>query len=102
MRRLRQDRPPHRHLRTRILAGRFPALAAAGLALALSACAPRAPAGQAGVAWYELASTVFQSVGAADAAPQVPAAPWTVQCRITDMAFLGDTLDVAVNGAGVA
>ncbi|HTP57742.1 MAG TPA: hypothetical protein VMM82_02425, partial [Spirochaetia bacterium] len=45
---------------------------------------------------------MFQSVGAADAAPQVPALPWTVQSRVTDMAYLGNTLYLAINGAGVA
>ena len=28
--------------------------------------------------------------------------PWTVQTRVTDLAFLGDTLYCAVNGAGIA
>ncbi len=75
---------------------------------ALVACAPgRRPAGGpgapgAGGSWYELASTVFQSVGAADASPPVAALPWTVQARVTDMAFLGDSLFCAVNGAGIA
>ena len=71
--------------------------------LALSSCDPGAGcACHARASWYELVSTVFQSVGAADASPQVPALPWTVQSRVADMAFLGDTLYCAVNGAGVA
>jgi hypothetical protein len=103
MRRLRQDRSSPGHLRARVLAGSFLALAAAGLVLTLGSCARReSAAGRARAAWYELASTVFQSVGAADAAPQVPALPWTVQSRVTDMAYLGSTLYLAVNGAGVA
>jgi hypothetical protein len=72
-----------------------------GLALAFGSCAPSRQTGGS-AAWYELASTVFQSVGASDASPLVPALPWTVQSRVTDMAFLGDTLYCAVNGAGVA
>jgi len=76
----------------------------AALLLALISCAPGGPArpGPAHAFWYELSSTVFQSVGAADASPQLPALPWTVQSRVTDMAFLADTLYFAVNGAGVA
>ncbi len=117
MRHLRKERPSPRHLRQGLLtdvsgrrtfgilvpAGLVAALAA-GLMLALSSCGPRAPAGagHARASWYELVSTVFQSVGAADASPQVPALPWTVQSRVADMAFLGDTLYCAVNGAGVA
>ena len=117
MRHLRKERPSPRHLRQGLLtdvsgrrtfgilvpAGLVAALAA-GLMLALSSCGTRAPAGagHARASWYELVSTVFQSVGAADASPQVPALPWTVQSRVADMAFLGDTLYCAVNGAGVA
>jgi hypothetical protein len=112
MHHLRKDRPSPGHIRTRLLGGgrsgpsgvRLPlcALLAAGLALALTSCGPGKPSATGGAAWYELASTVFQSVGAADGAPQCPALPWTVQSRVTDMAFLGNTLYLAVNGAGVA
>ncbi len=99
MRHLRKDRTPPGDFRARVLAL---LVLGAGLFAALDSCAPRqAPARVAAGSWYELASTVFQSVGAADAAPAVPALPWTVQSRITDMAFLGNTLYCAVNGAGV-
>ena len=99
MRHLRKDRTPPGDFRARVLAL---LVLGAGLFAALDSCAPRqAPARVAAGSWYELASTVFQSVGAADAAPAVPALPWTVQSRVTDMAFLGDTLYCAVNGAGV-
>jgi hypothetical protein len=109
MHHLRKDRPSPGHIRTRLLGPR-PArrrlapvcLLIAGFALALISCGPGKPSNGGRVAWYELASTVFQSIGAADAAPQRPALPWTVQSRVTDMAFLGNTLYLAVNGAGVA
>ena len=108
MRCLRKERASPRDIRARVLAFARGTLASAAivtaLALALGSCAPSKPAqaGVPGVSWYELSSTVFQSVGAADASPRVPALPWTVQSRVTDMAFLGDTLYCAVNGAGVA
>jgi len=88
---------------TLVPAGLFAALAV-GAVLALGSCGPRTPegGGRPRASWYEIASTVFQSVGAADASPQVPPLPWTVQSRVSDMAFLGDTLYCAVNGAGVA
>lgn len=102
MRHLRKERSSPGDIRPRILAALF--LAAAVVA-ALSACGPRRQ-GQGGPGarglWYELASTVFQPVDAADAAPPVPALPWTVQSRVADMVFLGDTLYCAVNGAGLA
>jgi len=104
--------------RPRLLASRGnpalrPVLAAAALcaiAAVIVACTPGASrsagasaAGlEAGASWFQLQSTVFQPVSAADAPPTVPAAPWTVQTRVTDMAFLGETLYCAVNGAGLA
>ena len=79
-------------------------VALAAIAGVLVSCAPRgAGKGTApGASWFQLTSTIFQTVGAPDASPPVPALPWTVQSRVTDMTFLGDTLYCAVNGAGLA
>ncbi len=98
MRRLRKDRTPPGGFRARVLAPL--SSVPASLRPSTPARPGRHPPGcrrllvPAGI-------TVFQSVGAADAAPAVPALPWTVQSRIADMAFLGDTLYCAVNGSGV-
>lgn len=52
-------------------------------------------------AWYQLQDGQFRKVSglAASAAPRLP---WTVQGRVADLALLGNTLYIAVNGAGLA
>jgi hypothetical protein len=77
------------------------ALAAAVLAAALTACSP---AGTKAVeaSWFQLQSGTFAPIPGLSAAAAVPNRPWTVQSRVADMAFLGDTLYCAVNGSGLA
>jgi hypothetical protein len=77
-----------------------PALAVAALVAALAGCSASRPA--AGVSWFQLQSNMFQTVAGPAAATPVPNRPWTVQTRVADMAFLGDTLYCAVNGSGLA
>ncbi|HVP20014.1 MAG TPA: hypothetical protein VMU36_13565 [Spirochaetia bacterium] len=86
-------------------------LALSAVAATLIACGPGgparggAPAGvgrEARASWLQLQSTVFQTVAAPDASPPVPSLPWTVQSRVADMAFLGDVVYLAINGAGLA
>ena len=77
----------------------------------LSACSGKAPgttaaagnqAGTPGASWYQLRAGAFQPVAGPGAAATIPLKVWTVQERIADMAFLGDTLYCAVNGSGLA
>jgi hypothetical protein len=81
-------------------------LALAGL-LALAGCArtPRgaaAPSADPDARFFQLDGGIFDRVtGPADPGHR-PARPWTVQERIADLAFLGDTLWLAVNGHGLA
>ena len=69
--------------------------------MALTACSPagRRPAE---ASWFQLQSGTFAPVPGLSAAVAVPSRPWTVQSRVADMAFLGDTLYCAVNGSGLA
>jgi hypothetical protein len=53
-------------------------------------------------AWYQLQSGSFQRIGGIGEAVRTPLRPWTVQARVTDEAFAGDTLYCAVNGYGIA
>ena len=108
MHHLRETRAAPGDIRQGVLvaAAALTAAAAAAVALALVGCAPRG-GGQSAVtgaraSWFELQSTVFQTVAAPDASPPVPPLPWTVQSRVADMAYLGDALYLAINGAGVA
>ncbi len=78
------------------------AAAAAVLAAVLAACAPSAGGATAGSSWFQLQSGAFQPITGPAAAVPVPSLPWTVQSRVADMAFLGDTLYCAVNGSGLA
>jgi hypothetical protein len=59
---------------------------------------PAAPVGS----WFQLQGGAFQPVTDPGAARPVPRAPWTVQSRVADMAFLGDELYCGVNGSGLA
>jgi hypothetical protein len=76
-------------------------LAAAVLASALTACSPVGPKA-AEASWFQLQSGTFARIPGLSAAVAVPSRPWTVQSRVADMAFLGDTLYCAVNGSGLA
>ena len=114
---LREDRARHRRIRPRllILARAWP-VAAALTALALAACSGRTPgAGAAGAAappasavsssagtWLQLRDGRFAPVTGPGAAAPVARAPWTVQSRVSDLAFLGDQLFCAINGWGLA
>lgn len=100
MHRLRKDRAAHRRIRPGLLA-----LALAGLA----ACTARAPGPSVSalppgtvVSWYQLQAGAFTPAASAASALPVIRRPWTVQARVADMAFLGDTLYAAINGAGLA
>ena len=114
MHHLRKGSDTHRGVRPRVLAAGRPdggargparaarlALVAVALVTACAACAPsRAPAARA--SWYQLQSGAFQPVKGPGAALAVARRPWTVQSRVADMAFLGDTLYCALNGSGLA
>ena len=103
MRCLRTAGAAHRRFRPRLLVAAAAALAAAGLLAALSACTAAKPAaGPPRASWYQLASGIFQPIARPDAGVSVAHRPWTVQSRVADMAFLGDSLYCAVNGSGLA
>jgi len=76
------------------------------LLVALAACQGRAEAGSGvaapGASWYQLQSGVFKPITGPSAAVAVARKPWTVQSRVADMAWLGDSLFLAVNGGGLA
>jgi hypothetical protein len=80
-----------------VCAAAIAAIIAAGLA-ACSGSGAAAP----GSSWFQLQSGAFQAITGPAAAAPVPNRPWTVQSRVADMAFLGDTLFCAVNGSGLA
>ena len=81
-------------------------LALAGL-FALAGCA-REPRGVAassadpGARFFQLDGGIFDRVSGPADPGRRPSRPWTVQERIADLAFLGDTLWLAVNGHGLA
>ena len=99
MHRVRKDRSSHRRLRPRVLAA---LLAAVGVFAALASCTGGKPAAPARAAWFQLQAGAFQPVTGPGSAPSVAELPWTIQSRVADMAFLGDTLYCAVNGTGLA
>ncbi len=53
-------------------------------------------------AWFQLSSGKFSRVEGIDSVSPVAFAPWTVQSRIADAAFLQGTFYFAVNGSGIA
>jgi hypothetical protein len=53
-------------------------------------------------AWYQLSSGTFTRISGIVAAVRAKRQPWTVQERVADQAFSGDTLYLAVNGQGLA
>jgi hypothetical protein len=104
---LRKAGKAHRGFRPGVLAPAAAATAAALLAaLALAGCTARptspAAASLPGAAWFQAAAATFNPIPSPAAASPVPARPWTVQSRVADMAFLGDTLYLALNGSGLA
>jgi len=81
-------------------------LVLAGL-LALAGCvrAPRGaavPAADPDARFFQIDGGMFDRVAGPADPGRRPARPWTVQERIADLAFLGDTLWLAVNGHGIA
>jgi hypothetical protein len=52
--------------------------------------------------FFQLSDGIFDRVAGPAAFAQRSLKPWTVQERIADLAFLGDTLWLAVNGHGLA
>ena len=110
MRGVREERPSH--LATFALASSPPmrrtSTAAACLALlALAGCA-RSWRGAAGTAaadpnarFFQLADGIFDRVTGPSGFTRRSPRPWTVQERIADLAFVGDTLWLAVNGHGL-
>ena len=99
MHRVRKDRDSHRRLRTRVLAA---PLAAVAVLAGLVCCAAGKPGAPARASWFQLQAGVFQPVAGPAAAPAAAELPWTIQSRVADMAFLGDTLYCALNGTGLA
>jgi hypothetical protein len=73
-----------------------------GLLAAIAGCSGRAPGPAEGVSWLQLQSGAFQPVKNPASARPVARQPWTVQSRVADLAFLGDSLYCAVNGSGLA
>ena len=106
---LRKDRAGHRGIRPGVL--RL-ALACAGLAAcaaafaALSGCSGRAGGATSAApppgTWLQLRDRRFAPVTDPGAAAPVARAPWTVQSRVADLAFLGDELFCGINGSGLA
>lgn len=102
MRGLREGLTRHRGLRPGVLIlGLLAALAVAVLACC-SGCSGRAPGPAEGVSWLQLQAGAFLPVTSPAAAAPVARQPWTVQSRVADLAFLGDSLYCAVNGSGLA
>ena len=99
MHRVRKDRSSYRCLRTRVLAA---LLAAVGVVAALASCMGGKPGAPARASWFQLQAGVFQPVAGPGTTPSADELPWTIQSRVADMAFLGDTLYCAVNGTGLA
>lgn len=90
---------------------RSTAVAAACLALLVLAGCGRAGAGRAAAGqpsadpnarFYQLDDGAFDPVAGPWAFARREMRPWTVQERIADLAFVGDTLWLAVNGRGLA
>ena len=52
--------------------------------------------------WLQLRDGRFAPVTGPGAGTPVARAPWTVQSRVCDLAFLGDQLFCAINGSGLA
>ncbi len=96
MHRVRKDRSSYRHLRTRVLAALLATVAG------LASCTSGKPGAPARASWFQLQDGVFQLVAGPGSALAVTELPWTIQSRVADMAFLGDTLYCAVNGSGLA
>jgi hypothetical protein len=94
---MRKERPSHRGLRPGVLA-----FVAAAACAALAACSGRAGTTVPGATWYQLQAGTFISVAGPREAEKVPPKPWTVQGRVADFAFLGDSLYGAINGTGLA
>ena len=90
---MRKDRSSNRRLRTRVLAA---LLAAVGALAALASCTGGKPGAPARASWFQLQTGVFQLVAGPGSAPPVAELPWTIQSRVADMAFLGDTLEVVL------
>lgn len=90
--------------RAALLAPAAIVLFAASAALAGCARSPRATAAapDPNARFFQLAAGIFDRVPAPAAPGSRPARPWTVQERVADMAFLGATLWLAVNGHGLA
>ncbi len=79
----------------------------AALACALLVACPGGKPGQApgatgSAAWYQLQSGAFQRVPSPAEGTPVRPQPWTVQTRVADMAWLGDTLYCGINRWGLA
>jgi hypothetical protein len=110
MRGLRKDGPAPRGVRPGLLASRAArAVLVAAAALLLGGCPGRAPAGSASAenpsnagAWFQIRDGTLRPVGDPGAAQPVPRAPWTVQSRVADLAFLGSDLYAGLNGIGLA
>jgi hypothetical protein len=105
---LRKDGARHRGVRPGLLAARRPIAAgrlvlllAAGAAAALGCMGRASPSAEAGT-WLQLQGGRFQPVVDAAASRPVLRAPWTVQSRVADMAFLGGELYCGINGTGLA
>jgi len=51
--------------------------------------------------WYQIQAGAFQRVASPSASLAVRFLPWTVQARVADMAYLGDTLYCGINRWGL-
>jgi hypothetical protein len=106
--RLRNICPTHRGIRPGVLIAARAVVCSAvvlGALGMLAACAPRPSAarpGAAAAAWFQLQAGVFQPVAGPEASLAVAHRPWTVQSRVSDLAFMGQSLYSAINGSGLA
>ena len=97
MHRVRKAREGDCHIRTRVLV--LAACAAALAVLGVVSCAKSVPATQ---AWFQLQNGQLKPVAGPREFAPTTSQPWTVQARVSDATFLGDTLYLAVNGLGLA
>jgi hypothetical protein len=64
--------------------------------------APPPPAIDPRATWFQLREGKLQKIAGVSGIVETPLQPWTVQSRISDTAFLGNTPYLAVNGSGLA
>ncbi len=109
MHRVRKESKGHRGIRPGVLTRRARAAALFAGILALASCGkakdapiPVTQPPDPRAAWFQLSSGKLSRIDGIDSVSPVAFAPWTVQSRITDAAFLRGAFYFAVNGSGIA